>query len=75
MQQTALCVSSDRHSVPSFGKDFTTVLSVLKSENVFMPMQGCAHTSYKFCNTLLEKHSLEDMKKKIEGSLSKLYFR
>ena len=73
-QQTALHMHSDRHSAPSFGEDFNTVVSTLRSENVFTPTQGRAHTSYKFNSTLLEKHSLEDMKKKVEGTISKLYF-
>ena len=73
-QQTAHAIHSDHHSDPSFGKDFVTILNVLKTEEVFKPVQVCSHASYKFNSTLLEMHSAEEMRRKVELSLKKLYF-
>ena len=73
-QQTAHTMHCDHHSVPSFGKDFVTVLSALKNEEVFKPVRTREHASYQFNSTLLEKHSPADIRKKVEVSLKKLYF-
>ena len=58
-QQKGHNMHSDCHSAPSFGKDFITVLSVLRSESVFNPVQTREHASYKYKYTLMEKHSPE----------------
>ena len=57
----ARCMHSNCHSVPSFGRDFTTVLHVLRNENIFMETDLRGHNSYKFNCTLLEKHTPEEI--------------
>lgn len=73
-EQTATSLRSDRHTVPPLGKDFLTVLRVLKEEKVFLTQGSRQHVSYKFTCTILQKHSKEEMKKKIERSLKQFYF-
>ena len=73
-QQTAPYLHSHHHSVPSFGKDFDTVLKVLREEEVFMPIRIRQHSTFKFNCTLIEKHSALDLNKTVEKSIKQLYF-
>ena len=73
-QQTARYQHSDHHTAPKFGKDFKTVLSVLENEQVFVHRGQRKHFSYQFNTTLMEKHSKEDIEKKVAQCLKKLYF-
>ncbi len=70
-RQTASRYHSDNHPYPSFGKDFTTVVDQLKSDNVFVP-SGRNHNSFKFTCGLMEKLSKEELNKNVTKSIKKL---
>lgn len=71
-KQTTNRLHSDHHPVPPLGKDFLTVLIVLKEEKVFIEQKNRQHSSYKHLD--LGEHSSQEIEDKIEGSLKKLYF-
>ena len=53
--QTTNTQISDKHTMPSFGKDLTAVLKVLDDEKVFVPVSGRCHASFNLKCGLLEK--------------------
>ena len=72
-QQTASQKHSDFHPIPDFGKDFTQILELLEEERVFEPVSATrTHGSFKFTSGLMEKHSLAELKRKVQASISKL---
>lgn len=72
-QQTASQKHSDFHPIPDFGKDFTQVLELLEEERVFEPVSATrVHSSFTFTSGLMEKHSIAELKKKVQASISKL---
>lgn len=73
-KETATKFHSNHHSVPPLGKDFRTVLGVLKEENIFQPVPNRQHASFKCSSILLQKFTQDEMKKKIKGSIKKFYF-
>ena len=72
--QTAPYLHSNRHSMPHFGKDFDKVLGTLVTEKVFVPIREREFTIYKHICTVIEKHSTEELKQKMEHSLKQLNF-
>ena len=73
-QTTAKYMHSNHHTLPSFGRDFRTVLNILRGENVFVHIGQRQHASHRFKCTLLEKLSKQDIEKKVDQSLKKLHF-
>lgn len=71
-EQTALQKRSEHHPIPAFGKDFTTILELLMEERVFFPLSARTHSSFKFDCGLLEKNSIQELKKKVQTNISKL---
>ena len=67
-EQTAL----QKRSEHAFGKDFTTILELLMEERVFFPLSARTHRSFKFDCGLLEKNSIQELKKKVQTNISKL---
>ena len=53
-KQTARQIHSDKHPYPNFGKDFHTILKVLKDENVFTSVPGRHYPSFKFKKGLIK---------------------
>lgn len=72
-QQTPSHGHSDHHPYPSFGKDFMTVLKVLKEENVFVPVSMRHHCSFNLKCGLMEKLSKKELLKKVEKTSKQLY--
>lgn len=71
-QQTSTNIHSDHHQVPTFGKDFDQVLSVLQEERVFVPQSGRQHQSFKFNEGLMQKLSAQTLRKKVESNIKKI---
>lgn len=72
-QQTTSNKCSGHHAVSKFGRDFSLALEVLENEQVFQEKGERKHSSYKYRCTLLQKHSQEDMVKKMNQSLKKFH--
>ena len=49
--------SSDKHAIPSFQKDYKSILSVLKEQSVFDGKRRQQHVSFKFEHNLLQQSS------------------
>ena len=70
--QTVATKLSDKHTIPSFGRDLDSVLKVLDSEKVFESVPGRCHASFNLKCGLLEKQSKADLVKKIKKNIQKL---
>ena len=70
--QTTNTQISDKHTMPSFGKDLTAILKVLDDEKVFVPVSGRCHASFNLKCRLLEKQSKADLVKKIKKNIQQL---
>lgn len=73
-QQTAKYVHNDHHSVPSFGKNFRTILKVLEEEQVFVSLCTRQHNTFHFNCTLIERYSALELQKRIENSIKQVHF-
>ena len=71
-KQTASQVHTDRHPYPHFGKDFNTILKVLKDENVFNTVPGRHYPSFKFKLGLLQTFRRPEFVKRVEKSIKQL---
>lgn len=70
--QTVTTELSDKHATPSFSKDLASILKVLESEKVFVPVPGRCHASFNLKCGLLEKQSKADLIKKIKKNIQQL---
>ena len=66
-EQTSPSSPSDHHPYSHFGKDFSTVLSILEEENVFVAACKRNHETFNLKCGLLESHQ----KRSIEESSDK----
>lgn len=57
------------HNVPSFGKDFKTLLTLLIDEKVLQPHQTRFHPSFLFQKGLLQHNTKKELSKKIKRTL------
>lgn len=71
-KQTASRGHSDRHPFPSFGKDFTTIVDQLNTDQVFQVMSTREHKSFPFKSSLIEKLSRKELSKKVKKNIRKL---
>lgn len=68
-KQTSSYHSSDRHTVPKFGKDFDMILTALEEENVFVPIAKRHHESFKFKRGLMETFSNNILLSKVQTTI------
>ena len=57
------------HNVPSFGKDFETLLSLLLDEKILQPQESRFHASFTFTKGLLQHYSKEELLKQIKTAI------
>ena len=57
------------HNVPSFGKDFETIVSLLLDEKILQPQESRFHASFTFTKGLLQHYSKEELLKKIKTAI------
>ena len=57
------------HNVPSFGKDFETLLSLLLDEKFLQPQESRFHASFAFTKGLLQHYSKEELLKQIKTAI------
>ena len=65
--------SSDIHNIPSFGKDFETVLKLLIDENVMEPQQGRFHPSFTFEKGILLHYMKDELLKRIRTTMKGIF--
>ena len=65
--------SSDIHNIPSFGKDFETVLKLLIDENVMEPQQGRFHPSFTFKKGILQHYMKDELLKRIRTTMKGIF--
>ena len=71
-EQMSSSSKSDCHPYPSFGKDFSMVLTTLEEENVFVPECPRKHETFNLKCGLLEKVSRKDLLKKVRTSIDQI---
>ena len=70
--QTSNQHASNKHPYPDFGKDLSTILTVLKDENVFVPSRR-EHKSFNFKSGILHKLSRKELLKKVQTNIDQIY--
>ena len=65
--------SSDIHNIPSFSKDFETVLKLLIDENVMEPQQGRFHPSFTFNKGILQHYMKDELLKRIRTTMKGIF--
>ena len=63
------------HPYPSFEKDLKLVLSVLKDENVFVPLARRCHASIKLKCGVIQECDTEKLLKKVQTTIDQLLYR
>ena len=72
-QQTNCKSPSHKHSFPSFKKELTTIVNLLEAEGVFTP-QDRQYATFKSKKGLLHKLTQDELLKKVQSSINKIYF-
>lgn len=72
-EQTATSKRSGSHPYPKFGKDFQTVLEVLKEEDVFVATSERHHKTFKFTHHLLAQFSQNTLHANIKKNIDQFY--
>lgn len=72
-KQTASRMHSSGHTFPEFGKDFSSVLTILEEENVFVPASSRRHKSFHFNCGMLERLSRKQLLNKVQKSIKQFF--
>ena len=72
-EQTATSKRSGSHPYPNLGKDFQTVLQVLREEEVFVSTSERHHKTFNFTRHLLAKLSHHELQVNIKKNIDQVY--
>ena len=71
-KESELSNNSNLHPYPAFEKDLQLIVQSLIDHDVFNPVSGRKHSSFKFEHGLLEKYKPTELKKWIKATANKL---
>ena len=68
-EETKASKTTDYHPIPTFAKDFESILNVLEDEKVMLPLGERYHPSFKFKCGLLQKLCVTELIKRLKKNI------